>query len=455
MIVAGLSAGLVAAVTFLLAREYRWRNLRSTAIEETHFALAVAPFDLDPQNFERFTEIYTRRSDAHILAVRGSESFSSADLVPADVPSSLRRLSEEPSLVQATVDGRPTLVAGAVGRDGVHYYLFFSLEQLQAGLKELAQAAVVSWLATIFVAGAVGWFVARRTLRPVARVASAAESIAAGDLGARLPDYSNDEFGTLARSFNHMADEVQRLIVRLEAAAERERQFSADVAHELRTPLTGMAAASSLLADELDQLPSSACRPAEILIHDVHRLRTLVSELLELAALESAPGEVDEFALGLHTAVETVVADAETRRAAPLHLDVPDDLEVLCEPSGLRRILANLIDNAIKHGRGDIVVAAAVDESGAFVVLDVVDDGPGIATDELPRVFDRFHKADRSRSGGGSGLGLAIAKQHAVHQGGDLSVVNEPGHGARFSLRLRRATLRRDEPVREGAGLAG
>ncbi len=422
-------------VTYVLAKEYRWRNLRATATEETRFALVLAPLNLDDESFERFSEFYARRTDAHILAISGDRSFSSSDLSQTDVPDDLPPLTDEPSLVEAPVDGRPTLISAAVGRDGVSYYLFFSLSQLRESLNELARAAFLSWLGTLLLAGAAGSIVARRTLRPVARTASAAEAIAAGDLSTRLPDGASDEFGTLAHSFNHMADEVERLITRLEEAANRERRFTADVAHELRTPLTGMAAASSLLADQRDELPPDARRPAEILIHDVDRLRSLVSELLELAQLELATDEPALAALDAKTAVEAVIADAAPRRNASITLEIPDNIRLLCEPASFRRIVGNLIDNAIKHGDGPIVVRVDLHPADT-VQLDVIDDGPGIPNDDLEKVFQRFHKADRSRSAGGSGLGLAIAHEHAVRQGGALTVANESGHGARFTLLL-------------------
>ena len=189
VLVAAISAGLVAVVTFVLAREYRLRATRSTSLDEARFALAVAPDEFDEVTFERFRTLYEQRSDADILVVQGSTEFTSgANLSVADVPSVARR-ADERSVVgsRCAVDGRPVLVAGASGRDGADFYVFFSLEQLEQGLDELAQAAALSWLVTIVAAAAVGWFIARRALKPVAQTAAAAEAIAGGDLAARLP----------------------------------------------------------------------------------------------------------------------------------------------------------------------------------------------------------------------------------------------------------------------------
>jgi two-component system sensor histidine kinase MtrB len=443
--VAAVSAGLVAIVTFLLATEYRWRTIRSTSLDEVRFALAVAPIELDEESFQRFRTIYERRSDADILVTWGSSMFtSSANLAAADVPGELRPVSEEPKIVEATIRGQRMLVAGASGRDGADYFVFFSLEQLDDGLGELARAAVLSWVATLLLATAVGWLIARRTLKPVAEVASVAGAIAAGDLSARLPAGATDEFGMLAASFNHMADEVQDLIGRLAEAAERERRFTADVAHELRTPLTGMAASAALLRNQLGTMPPSSRRPTEIIIGDVERLRDLVDELLELARLDSATEEPSLVPLSVRAAVDAVVAGDASRRRANIDVDIESTLIVAADPVRLRRILANLLDNAIVHGGGTVRVVAR--RAGDDVSIDVIDDGPGIAEAELDRIFDRFHKSDRSRAGGGSGLGLAIAHKYTGSLGGSLTVRNQPERGACFTLTLPAAPDHRPAP---------
>ena len=163
--------------------------------------------------------------------------MSGANLSVADVPDTLAELTADPTLVTTRIDGRSMLVAGATGRDGADFF-FFSIEQIERSLPDRPRPPSVHFSTTspILAAATVGWFISRRTLKPVAATAAAAEAIAAGDLAARLPDGGTDEFGTLATSFNHMADEVESLIRRLGEAADREHQLTADVAHELRTP---------------------------------------------------------------------------------------------------------------------------------------------------------------------------------------------------------------------------
>jgi two-component system sensor histidine kinase MtrB len=209
-----------------------------------------------------------------------------------------------------------------------------------------------------------------------------------------------------------------------------ERQFTAEVAHELRTPLTGMSACSALIADRVDELPVDVQRPVSILVDDVDRLRTLVLELLELARLDAGTGVPRAAPLRLADAVRAVVDEAETRRDAVMPIDVGDTI-----------VVGDLLDNAVAHGAQPIVVTAR-DRDGA-VVIDVADQGPGIATDDLESVFDRLAKSDRSRSNGGSGLGLAIAREYARSLGGDVTAASGPGGGARFTLRLPGVQARR------------
>jgi two-component system, OmpR family, sensor histidine kinase MtrB len=437
LIVAAVSAGVVAVVTFVLAREYRWRNFRAASLREARIALAFAPRDLDHESFTRLREAYEQRSEADMIASQGGRTFSSSPSRNlSDVPPSLvaRDIDQEPAVVEDVVDGRDSLVVAAEGPAASRYYFFFSLEQLRESLGELGRVAAAGWAVTVVLAGAVGQVVARQTLRPVAAAAEAAEAIAGGDLDARLEAASRDEFGALAASFNHMADELKELIDQLNESAERERRFTADVAHELRTPLTGMSASASVLAEHLDDLPSSLRRVATVLVADVHRLRDLVLELLELSRLDRGTEPVLAEPLRLSDAVAAVVASAHLRRDAGIEIDLPDGLSVLAEPHRLRRILANLLDNAIVHGGGRVRISAEAD--GADVLVNVVDHGPGIAAGDEERVFDRFFKSDASRAATGSGLGLSIARQHALAQHGELFLGDASAGATCFTLRL-------------------
>ena len=271
-----------------------------------------------------------------------------------------------------------------------------------------------------------------RVLAPVEAAGRAAERIERGDLSARVPVTSNDEFGTWAERFNRMAEALGDTIGRLEAAEAQNRRFVADVAHELRTPLAALVAEASILREHLGELPPESRRAGELLVSDVGRLRALVDDLMEVSRFDARAEQIALEPVDLAGLVATVAA-ARLPEAA---LDLPGEpLVVETDPRRLERILGNLLDNAREHAAGAPVEVTLAAEGDA-IVLSVADRGPGVPPDRLERIFERFYKADPSRHGGSSGLGLAIAAEHAALLGGTLSATNRPDGGLRIELRL-------------------
>jgi two-component system sensor histidine kinase MtrB len=283
----------------------------------------------------------------------------------------------------------------------------------------------------VLLAALAGVVLARATLRPVGRASAAAHSLAEGLLETRLPVEGQDEFGAWAQSFNEMAAALEAKIAALSAAQARERRFTSDVAHELRTPLTALVGEASLLAEHLDRMPSESRRPAELLIADVGRLRRLVEELMEISRFDAGAESVQA------EEVDVAALVAATLRArgwdGRVRLD-GDGLKLTSDPRRLERIVGNLVGNALEHSASEVSVRIASGNGDA--VVEVADDGPGIAPEHLPHLFERFYKADAARSGGGTGLGLAIAQENARLLGGEIQVASEPGAGSRFTLRL-------------------
>ncbi|HEY7591131.1 MAG TPA: HAMP domain-containing sensor histidine kinase [Candidatus Limnocylindrales bacterium] len=335
----------------------------------------------------------------------------------------------------STDEPRPRLVIGGrlPGTNATFYFLHDAtavenaLAQLRLGL---AGGAVLLVLLALLAARAV----ARGVLAPVEAAGRAAERIERGDLGARVPVTSRDEFGTWAERFNRMAAALGETIGRLEAAQAQNRQFVADVSHELRTPLTALVAEASILREHLDELPPGARRTGELLVADVGRLRELVEDLMELSRFDSAAEEAGREPVDLARLARQVAA----ARLPEARLEIPaDPVVVQTDPRRIERILGNLLDNARQHAPGAPVEIRLVPApGGGAVVLSVADSGPGLPAGRLDRIFDRFYKADPSRGRGGSGLGLAIAAENASLLGGSLTASNRPEGGLRFELRL-------------------
>lgn len=276
------------------------------------------------------------------------------------------------------------------------------------------------------------WLVSR-SLEPIAAISAAADKIARGDLRQRISTEGADsELGQLARTLNHTFE-------RLEASFAHQARFTADAAHELRTPVTVLLthtqnALNSTCESEEHREAFAACQRA------AKRMRALIESLLRLARLDSGEQRISlaEFDLASRVAgsVDLVRPMAEAR-GITLKTDLPPT-PCRADPELTDLVVTNLLTNAIQHNheRGEVQIVTRR-ESGA-VTLTVADRGPGITPENLPRVFDRFHRTDasRNRSSGGVGLGLAITKAIVEAHQGSISADSTPGQGATFQVRL-------------------
>jgi signal transduction histidine kinase len=446
VLLAAVTSGVLALGSFLTIREYRTRMFVRHTEDAARLGLLSRPGQLSLEGFEELLDEFRARAGFETVAIVGEVVYSSTSTIGKEqIPAELQELPTHGEVANAetTANHTPYLVVAGIPRGGTsRLYFFFDRTELLDSLRQFRNVLAIGWLAAVAGASLVGSLVARRTLRPVARAADAAASIADGLLQTRLPAATDDEFGAWAESFNRMAAALEDKIEALSEAAERERRFTADVAHELRTPLTAMSSAASMLAEELDGIRPQGHRLAEILIDDVRRLEALVVELLELARLDAGQDDVHLEALSLPHAVGAVLAawDGDS----PVCDASGPDLTVLADRFRFRRVVSNLVANAVEHGGGQVEVVWRRERD--MVALEVLDHGAGIPEDDVERVFQRFHKADSARARGGAGLGLAIALEHARAQGGSLEAANRDGGGARFTFRL---------PVAPPAGPAG
>jgi len=439
LLVAGLSAAALAAASYAIVREARLSDSVDRSVEQSRFNLVLANETLTPspstQEINQLLAAYERRGGFETVAATGPRRFSSTvSLGVQEVPPALRELVASGKLGWERVDvgGTPYLVVGGrVKNADTELYYFYPEERLWDELAQLRNVLLAALGVVALLGALVGAFLARRILAPVGRASQAAHSLAEGLLETRLPVESGDEFGVWAASFNEMAEALEGKIRALSEAQARERRFTSDVSHELRTPLTALVAEASLLAEQLDRMPPEARRPAELLVHDVARLRDLVEDLMEISRLDAGEGRVRDERVDLASLVRSAVRS----RAWEDRVRVEGNEVVLqSDHRRLERIASNLIGNALEHGGREVTASVGRDGVGAF--LEVSDRGPGIPPDRLLHVFDRFYKADTARAGPGSGLGLAIALENARLLGGDIEVWSEVGRGTRFTLRL-------------------
>jgi signal transduction histidine kinase len=434
MLAVGLSAAALAAGSYFVVRHNLLADSVDAGALQARRNLVVAPAYLrQSRGRGALVAAYQRTGTLAVGIDRGRPFSSSLSVDVREVPRSLREIVRRGDLgyQRETVAGTHYLIVGGpAGKDAELYY-FFSEESLRHELAVLRNILLAGVGILVLVAGLVGALLARRTLRPVGRASEAARSLAEGLLETRLPVEGRDEFGAWAESFNEMAAALEAKIGDLSRAQARERRFTADVAHELRTPITALVAEASLLREHLDGMPADARRPVELLLSDVVRLRRLVEDLMEISRLDARRVSLFRRPVDLAALLHTIVG----ARGWTGQVEVAGEPVTLhTDPRRLERVLANLLANAVTHGGSG--VTAAVRRSGAGVTVTVTDRGPGIAAEHLPHLFERFYKADPSRTGAGSGLGLAIAYENARLLGGRLRVDSTLGAGTRFHLDL-------------------
>jgi signal transduction histidine kinase len=442
----GLTAAVLGVGSYLFVDASLHQRLLDDATAQARFDLAVLVPERLPDGWTRddaviLVEALRLRGDVGTILDLGDgdpivSSLALAGAIAA-LPSDLRDRVAGGELAYAWTDvaGRPSLVvAGRVPPDGPDLYFVRDAVALESALTLLRSALLAGTLALVVLAALVAGVVAHGVLAPVDAASRAAERIEGGDLSARVPVSSSDEFGRWADRFNRMAATLEDTIDRLRAAEAQNRRFVADVSHELRTPLGALVAEASILREHLDGLPPDARRTGELLVDDVARLRGLVEELMELSRFDAGAETVDLGPVDLTRLVRGVAA----ARTPAARLDLPPGpVVVQSDPRRLERILANLLDNTVEHAPGAAVEVVLRDErSDGAIELVVADHGPGVADGDLERIFGRFAKADPSRRGGSSGLGLAIAREHATLLGGTLRAHAVEGGGLAVVLRL-------------------
>jgi two-component system sensor histidine kinase MprB len=432
-LLAGLAVGLSVAIVALAGYATVKMQMYST-LDDSLRERAAAAAQSNTLSFlqgQRIPSWALGAADVRIAFIdaRGDVDIDSADRGPTVTLGgpevAVAQGRQESSLRTVDTDGgRFRVVAVPTTEPGVALVLAQSLEPTERTLERLGLVLTLFGAAGVLVATVAGWAVARNGLRPVRRLTHAAEDIARTEKLEPIEVEGNDEIARLASAFNAM-------LAALSASRDRQRQLVADAGHELRTPLTSLRTNLDLLAqaDRGGGLPAEA--RAELLADvrfQIEELTTLIGDLVELARDEPLghTREVTDLADVVDRALERV-----RRRAPGVGFDVDTaPWWVVGEPAALERAVTNLLDNAAKWSPANGTVTVRLHD-GALVVAD---QGPGIAEEDLPHVFDRFYRSRESRALPGSGLGLAIVRQVAERHGGTVRVGRAASGGAEFGL---------------------
>jgi len=320
------------------------------------------------------------------------------------------------------------------GATGMVYSVLPAWDPVLQRLLLIEAAAVAGALALIV---GFGPRLAGRALRPLKSVSNVAGELRRGRLGSRvnLPELKSrrDEVGEVARSFDTMAESLERLFEAERESKETLRRFAADASHELRTPLTSIIGYLDVLDESGDKDPVVRRQVLRAIREEGERMARLVEDLLVLARLDTQRKmHVELVDLVTLTRESTVNYSRRQVEFAAPGLVVP----VLADREALRRVVSNLLSNAIKHTPPEQRILVSVDREGQEAVLRVADEGVGIPEDALPHVFERFYRAESSRAGEGTGLGLAIVRETVEALEGRIEVESALATGSTFTVRL-------------------
>ncbi len=300
----------------------------------------------------------------------------------------------------------------------------------QAFLNDVQQGLIISSLITLLIALFLGGILIQSFTKPIRQLAAATEIVAAGELGYQVEIQSKDELGKLSDSFNSMSSDLKR-------ADQRRKQITADIAHDLRTPLSVMTGYTEAMSEgklegsqEIYQTIHEQAQHLNYLIDDLRTLSLLDSKELNFQIQNIDPALILK-------QINTAFSSLADEKGIRLFLQIDQDLpRIDLDPDRLAQILGNLLNNALNvlSEGGEIHVSAMTVDSELQIF--VQDDGPGILKEDIPYIFDRLYRSDKSRNlaQGSSGLGLAITKKLIEAQGGKISVDSKPGEGTIFKV---------------------
>jgi two-component system OmpR family sensor kinase len=323
---------------------------------------------------------------------------------------------------------------------GVEYVIVVgsSLEPTDEELESLRGILAYLVPLSLVVAGIGGWFLAGRSLSPVVAMADRARKIGVESLNARLPVANpRDELGLLAGTFNE-------LLARLETSVEQQRQFIADASHELRTPVTIARTAARVALQQPTRTESEYRETLEIVEQETIRLSRIVDDMFTLTRADAGNYPVRTTPMYLDEVVDEVVRAARvvaTTREVSIAVECLHSAAFTGDEELIRRLIINVLDNAIRYSPAGGAVRVALDRAGAMYAISISDQGPGIAEEVQSRIFERFYRVDAARthdgaSDGGAGLGLALARWIAHVHDGDIRLAASSRLGSTFVITL-------------------
>lgn len=300
-------------------------------------------------------------------------------------------------------------------------------------LQEMQQRGIIAIIPSLLLSALGGFFITRWALKPIKNIAKIAKEIGDGNLNKRIELVTaKDELGELLNEFNHMADNVQNVI-------EREQQFSSDASHEIRTPLAVIITNAEYAIQSHDL--ETCTQTLELIVNKSQQMQQMLSQLLTLARGHEQAQAMELEQLDISNIITDIVEERSMRaqeKQITIKADAERNVIANIDLMLFTRMITNLLDNAVQYGRvgGHVNLSVYRDLTHHQAVILVVDDGIGIASDQLPFIFNRFYRVDKSRSQAGSGLGLSFVDFIIKLHKGNISVDSHVGKGTCFKITL-------------------
>ncbi len=412
-----------------------------------------------------------------VLADEGN-TLTNRNIGPLNRPEAQRGFFWGSTVIRPT--GRVLLYAavsaGQIGGQNMYVALAAFERPILGALDEIGLSLLSTGAITLVVSLFVALVLARSIAGPIMRLTRGTEAVARGQYDHRVQGTGSDEIGRLAASFNAMAEQVQR-------SRQMEKDFLANISHELKTPLTSIQGFSQAILDGAAQDMEGARRAAQTIFTEAGRMARLIGDLLTLARFESGQLSLTKETIDLAQLLPHWVERLQprARESGETLITVIDPVQpITADPGRLEQVVTNLVDNALKYNRpgGWVTVSAKMESntslprrraaepsnnsplgvapraprelrgasgpagSATWIAIAVADNGPGIPSEDLPRLFERFYRGDKARVAGGTGLGLAIAQEIVNAHGGKITVESAVGRGSTFTVHL---------PVQNGA----
>lgn len=431
-----LVASMLAVLTWNVSSSYMLDQREDSAVRQAtvHAKLVEAALNRGSGNLSELLAFLGSDVESAVLLIDDGQWISSSSnaVDPTHLPAPLLTMAQQGQVADQRVmlDGVPVLAVGLpMPAVTATYVEVFPLRELNRNLRFLSWTLAAGAVASALAAALLGRWAATRALRPLTKLTAAAATAAAGDLSVRLPATRDPDLGPLAEAFNDTAERLQQRV-------NRDAQFAGDVSHELRSPLTTMVNAMAVLQRRRNELPANARQASDLLATDLHRFRHMVDDLLEISRLDQGHDQLTLETVNLAELVNQATTHLpRDRNSALVTTDAAP--RVLADRRRLERVIANLIDNAERHGHG--LIRLAVQRRNGHARIEVDDAGPGVPTADRQRVFERFARgspADRDATDSGAGLGLALVAEHVRCHHGRTWVEHRPGGGARFVVEL-------------------